>query len=180
MEFHPVQHTLLSVCSCQNLFSLILSSCFGTNIACVPICEELVSRSFKVWKLAECSEALKASVTDECTASVNRVIWSPEGSHLDAHVDNVSDLAFTHINKQLCIINCGEDKTIKIWDVASGDELYTFEAPVVCGDIQFQQVRMVLRYWKMTKVFNRYIHLRIMEFLPLGCLLELLGSDQKG
>ncbi|CAL8118185.1 unnamed protein product [Prunus armeniaca] len=52
-----------------------------------------------------------------------------------------------------------------IWDVASGDELYTFEAPVVCGDIQ---------------VFNRYIHLRIMEFLPLGCLLELLGSDQKG
>lgn len=170
---------------------------------------------------------------------------------IDAHVGNV----FTRINKQLCIINCGEDKTIKvwvvwhfpslrwirlwpaianiiviclqIWDVATGDKLYTFETPVVCGDIhvlilvmttilrglcslsyilrlmlrvertlafnicvririvydlkgkavcqQFQQVRMVLRYWKMTKVFNRYIHLRIMEFLPLGCLLELLG-----
>ncbi|CAB4268609.1 unnamed protein product [Prunus armeniaca] len=23
-----------------------------------------------------------------------------------------------------------------IWDVATGDKLYTFEAPVVCGDIQ--------------------------------------------
>ncbi|CAL8988588.1 unnamed protein product [Prunus brigantina] len=74
---------------------------------------------------------------------------------------------------------------LQIWDVGTGDKLYTFEAPVVCGDIQvlilqFQQVRMVLRYWKMPKVFDRYIHLRIMEFLPLGYLLELLGSSAYG
>lgn len=33
---------------------------------------------------------------------------------IDAHVGNVSDLAFSHPNKQLCIITCGEDKTIKV------------------------------------------------------------------
>ncbi|CAL8988587.1 unnamed protein product, partial [Prunus brigantina] len=116
----------------ENVIDLTKFSLFvqfvGTNIACVTICdvggrEELVSRSFKIWKLAECSEALKASVTNKCTASVNRVIWSPEGSYLalpipriycnyipvnggddlqnhleiDTHVGNVSDLAFTRI-----------------------------------------------------------------------------------
>ncbi|KAI5342944.1 hypothetical protein L3X38_010820 [Prunus dulcis] len=33
---------------------------------------------------------------------------------------------------------------------------------------------MVLKYWRMPKV-NWCVHLRIVEFLPLGCLLELLG-----
>lgn len=36
---------------------------------------------------------------------------------IDAHVGEVNDLAFTHLNKQLCIISCGEDKTIKVWFV---------------------------------------------------------------
>ncbi|VVA39277.1 PREDICTED: topless-related [Prunus dulcis] len=59
----------------------------GTNIACVTICdvggrEGLVSRIFKICNLAECSENLKAFVTNQCTASVNHVIWSPEGSYL--------------------------------------------------------------------------------------------------
>ena len=38
---------------------------------------------------------------------------------IEAHVGNVSDLAFSHPNKQLYIVTCGEDKTIKvcfIWD----------------------------------------------------------------
>lgn len=34
---------------------------------------------------------------------------------IDAHVGNVSDLAFSHPNKQLCVITCGEDKTIKVY-----------------------------------------------------------------
>ncbi|KAL2515560.1 putative topless-related protein 4-like [Forsythia ovata] len=32
---------------------------------------------------------------------------------IDAHGGNVSDLAFSNPNKQLCIITCGEDKAIK-------------------------------------------------------------------
>lgn len=33
---------------------------------------------------------------------------------IDAHVGGVNDLAFSHPNKQLCVITCGDDKTIKV------------------------------------------------------------------
>ena len=33
---------------------------------------------------------------------------------IDAHVGKVSDLGFSQPNRQLCIITCGEDKTIKV------------------------------------------------------------------
>ncbi|XP_061981070.1 protein TOPLESS isoform X1 [Populus nigra] len=52
---------------------------------------------------------------------------------IDAHVGGVNDLAFSTPNKQLCVITCGDDKTIKVWDAATGAKLYTFEgheAPV--------------------------------------------------
>ncbi|CAL5321590.1 unnamed protein product [Camellia sinensis] len=35
---------------------------------------------------------------------------------IDAHVSGVNDIAFAHPNKQLCIVTCGDDKTIKVWD----------------------------------------------------------------
>ncbi|BFG24685.1 hypothetical protein CerSpe_109590 [Prunus speciosa] len=143
MDFHPVQQTLLLV---------------GTNIGDITIWEvgsreRLVSRNFEIWDFDACSMALQASVAFEYTASINRVIWSPDGSHIgigysksvvhiysyhgaddlrnqleiDAHVGEVNDLAFTHLNKQLCIISCGEDKTIKVWDAITGNKLYSFE-----------------------------------------------------
>ncbi|XP_031130262.1 topless-related protein 4-like isoform X2 [Ipomoea triloba] len=149
MDFHPVQQTLLLV---------------GTNTGDIAIWdvasrERLAFRSFKVWDVAACSLTLQASLANECTASVNRVAWSPDGTllgvaysmhiihlfsyhggddlrnhlEIDAHVGNVSDLAFSHPNKQLCVITCGEDKTIKVWDAASGSKQYIFEgheAPV--------------------------------------------------
>lgn len=149
MDFHPVQLTLLLV---------------GTNIGDIALWEvsskeRLVSRNFKVWDLASCTTALQASLANEYTASVNRVMWSPDGSlcgvayskhivhlysyhggsdlknhlEIDAHIGSVSDLAFSHPNKQLALITCGEDKTIKVWDAATGSKLYTFEgheAPV--------------------------------------------------
>ncbi|KAM7259053.1 hypothetical protein ACFE04_014794 [Oxalis oulophora] len=46
---------------------------------------------------------------------------------IDAHVGGVNDLAFSHSSKQLCLITCGDDKTIKVWDVATGSKQYTFE-----------------------------------------------------
>ncbi|XP_050103715.1 topless-related protein 4-like isoform X2 [Malus sylvestris] len=157
LEFHPLQRALLLV---------------GTNIGDITIWEvgrreRLVSRNFKIWDLSVCSMALQASLANEYTASVNRVIWSPDGSHvgiayskhvvhiysyhggddlrnhleIDAHAGNVSDLAFTHLNKKLCIISCGEDKTTKVWDAVTGNKLYNFEgheAPVysVCEHIK--------------------------------------------
>ncbi|KAL0312385.1 UNVERIFIED_CONTAM: protein TOPLESS-RELATED PROTEIN 2 [Sesamum radiatum] len=52
---------------------------------------------------------------------------------VDAHTGGVNDIAFAHPNKQLCIVTCGDDKTIKVWDAVAGRRLYTFEgheAPV--------------------------------------------------
>ncbi|KAJ7951940.1 Protein TOPLESS [Quillaja saponaria] len=149
MDFHPVQQTLLLV---------------GTNMGDIGLWEvgsreRLVLRNFKVWDLSACSMTLQAALVKDPGVSVNRVIWSPDGSlfgvaysrhivqiysynngddvrqhlEIDAHVGGVNDLAFSHPNKQLCVITCGDDKTIKVWDAATGAKQYTFEgheAPV--------------------------------------------------
>ncbi|KAL8153389.1 hypothetical protein V2J09_011149 [Rumex salicifolius] len=148
MDFHPQQQSLLLV---------------GTNIGDITIWEvgsksKLVARNFKVWDIGSHSMTLQASLQNEYTASVNRVRWSPDGGligvayskhivqvysyhfgddmrnviEIDAHVGNVSDLAFAH-PKQLCIVTCGEDKSIKVWDAMTGGRLHAFEgheAPV--------------------------------------------------
>ncbi|XWS16473.1 hypothetical protein CRYUN_Cryun34aG0091000 [Craigia yunnanensis] len=149
MDFHPVQQTLL----------LVGTNIGDIAIWEVASRERLVSRNFKVWDLGACSTTLQASLASENTAAVNRVIWSPDGAllgvayskhivhiysyhgsdglrnhlEIDAHVGNVSDLAFSQPNKQLCLITCGEDKTIKVWDAVTGNKQYSFEgheAPV--------------------------------------------------
>lgn len=35
-------------------------------------------------------------------------------NQIDAHIGGVNDLAFSNPNKQLCVITCGDDKTIKV------------------------------------------------------------------
>ena len=149
MDFHPIQHTLLLVGT--NIGDITIWEVGGGA--------RLVLKNFKVWDLGSCSGTLQASLANESAASVNRVTWSPDGSicgvayskhivhifsyyggddlrnhlEIEAHIGNVSDLAFSQPNKQLCIITCGEDKTIKVWDVVTGSKQYTFdghEAPV--------------------------------------------------
>ncbi|KAK1576560.1 hypothetical protein Q3G72_014955 [Acer saccharum] len=149
MDFHPVQQTLLLV---------------GTNVGDIGLWEvgsreRLVLKNFKVWDLSACTMPLQAALVKDPGMSVNRVIWSPDGSlfgvaysrhivqihaynggddvrqhlEIDAHVGGVNDLAFSHPNKQLCVITCGDDKTIKVWDAATGAKQYIFEghdAPV--------------------------------------------------
>ncbi|TXG69424.1 hypothetical protein EZV62_004359 [Acer yangbiense] len=149
MDFHPVQQTLLLV---------------GTNVGDIGLWEvgsreRLVLKNFKVWELSACTMPLQAALVKDPGVSVNRVIWSPDGSlfgvaysrhivqiyaynggdevrqhlEIDAHVGGVNDLAFSHPNKQLCVITCGDDKTIKVWDAATGAKQYIFEghdAPV--------------------------------------------------
>ncbi|XP_022714819.1 topless-related protein 4-like isoform X2 [Durio zibethinus] len=149
MDFHPVQQTLL----------LVGTNIGDITIWEVGSRERLVSKKFKVSDLGACSRILQASLASEYTAAVNRVIWSPDGAllgvayskhivhiysyhgsddlrdhlEIEAHIGNVSDLAFSQPNKQLCVITCGEDKTIKVWDAVNGNKQYTFEgheAPV--------------------------------------------------
>ncbi|XP_022749661.1 topless-related protein 4-like isoform X2 [Durio zibethinus] len=149
MDFHPVQQILLLV---------------GTNIGDIMLWEvgsgeKIAHKTFKVWDLSRCSMPLQASLKNDYTVSVNRVMWSPDGAlfgvayskhivhiysyhgsddlcnhlEIDAHVGSVNDLAFSYPNKQLCIVTCGEDRIIKVWDAANGAKLYAFEgheAPV--------------------------------------------------
>ncbi|KAL7168434.1 hypothetical protein ACSBR2_038801 [Camellia fascicularis] len=149
MDFHPVQQILLLV---------------GTNTGEIMVWElgsreRLAARNFKVWDLATCSMPLQASMANDYTASINRVIWSPDGTlfgvayskhivhiysyhggddvrnhlEIDAHAGSVNDLAFSYPNKQLSIVTCGEDRLIKVWDAVTGNKQYTFEgheAPV--------------------------------------------------
>uniref|UniRef100_A0A1D1XVX1 Protein TOPLESS n=1 Tax=Anthurium amnicola TaxID=1678845 RepID=A0A1D1XVX1_9ARAE len=149
MDFHPIQQTILLV---------------GTNVGDIALWdvgtrERLVLRNFKVWELGKCSVPLQTALVKDPGVSVNRIIWSPDGSlfgvaysrhivqiysyhgsdeikphlEIDAHVGGVNDLAFAHPNKQLCVITCGDDKTIKVWDATNGIKQYTFEgheAPV--------------------------------------------------
>ncbi|XP_042064414.1 protein TOPLESS-like isoform X1 [Salvia splendens] len=149
MDFHPIQKTLLLV---------------GTNVGDIGLWEvgsreRIVQRNFKVWDVTACIMPLQAGLVKDPAVSVNRVIWSPDGSlfgvaysrhlvqiysyhgnddvrqqlEIDAHVGGVNDLAFSHPNKQLSVITCGDDKLIKVWDAKTGAKQYTFEgheAPV--------------------------------------------------
>ncbi|PKA49230.1 Topless-related protein 1 [Apostasia shenzhenica] len=149
MDFHPSQPTLLLVGTNVGDIAVWEVSCR----------ERLAHRNFKVWELSTCSTVLQSALVKDPAISVNRVLWSPDGnqfgvayskhivhlynyngrddvSHhleIDAHIGGVNDIAFSQPNKQLCIVTCGDDKTIKVWDANTGVVQYTYEgheAPV--------------------------------------------------
>ncbi|KAF4389811.1 hypothetical protein F8388_009944 [Cannabis sativa] len=145
MDFHPVHHTLLLV-GCNNgeitLWELGLQ-------------ERLVSKIFKIWDISSCSLPFQAAAIKDTSISVSRVAWNPEGNYvgvaftkhliqlysysgpnelrqhleIDAHAGAVNDFAFAYPNKQLCVVTCGDDKLIKVWEI-SGRKLFTFEGHV--------------------------------------------------
>ncbi|EEF35191.1 WD-repeat protein, putative [Ricinus communis] len=148
MDFHPVQQILLLV---------------GTSMGDVMVWElgsreRIALKNFKVWELGARSVGLQASLTNDYTASVNRVLWSPDGAlfgvayskhivhlysyhvgddvknyrEIEAHNGSVNDLAFSY-HDRLSVISCGEDRVIKVWDPLTGNPKFTFEgheAPV--------------------------------------------------
>uniref|UniRef100_A0A1J3IS18 Topless-related protein 3 n=2 Tax=Noccaea caerulescens TaxID=107243 RepID=A0A1J3IS18_NOCCA len=148
MEFHPLQNTLLLV------------GCASGEITLWELTfrKRLVSRPFKIWDMTNSSHQFQALMAKETPISVTRVAWSPDGnfigvaytkhlihlyafsgpndlrqhSEIGAHVGAVNDLAFANPNGQLCVVTCGDDKLVKVWDV-SGRKHFTFEghdAPV--------------------------------------------------
>ncbi|XP_009611827.1 topless-related protein 3-like isoform X1 [Nicotiana tomentosiformis] len=147
MDFHPSHHTLLLVGS--NSGEIILWE--------VGMREKLVLKAFKIWDIQACTLTFQASAAKDAPFSVTRVAWSPDGTfvgvafskhlvhlyaisgkrdlrqhlEMDAHAGGVNDLAFAY-NKQLCVVTCGDDKLIKVWDI-TGRKLFNFEgheAPV--------------------------------------------------
>lgn len=143
MDFHPVQQTVLLVGTCSG----------DVRLWNVSSGEKLLSKNFKVWDIGACSKIFQASLLNDPHVSVNRVIWSPDGSlfgvayskhivqlfsyhsegdthqllEIDAHIGGVNDLAFATPHGQLLVITCGDDKTIKVWDVATGARQFTFD-----------------------------------------------------
>ncbi|KAK1391373.1 hypothetical protein POM88_010429 [Heracleum sosnowskyi] len=117
MDFHPQQQTVLLV---------------GTNVGDISIWE-VGSRERCIWGPdgAILGVAFSKHIVQIYT-------YNPAGElrqhlEIDAHIGGVNDIAFAHPNKQLCIMTCGDDKTIKVWDAVSGRRQYIFEgheAPV--------------------------------------------------
>uniref|UniRef100_A0A8R7QPZ0 F-box domain-containing protein n=2 Tax=Triticum urartu TaxID=4572 RepID=A0A8R7QPZ0_TRIUA len=160
MDFHPC-HTLLLVGSANGEFTIWE---IGTR-------ERLVSEPFQIWNMQACSAQFQRVVAKDPSMAVSQVTWSPDGymigvaftKHLihlyvyehrnktrevveiEAHSGEVNDIAFSQPNKQLCVVTCGDDKLIRVWDM-HGQKIYSFEgheAPVysICphhiDDIQF-------------------------------------------
>ncbi|KAD3067861.1 hypothetical protein E3N88_35741 [Mikania micrantha] len=149
MNFHPIQQILLLV---------------GTNAGEFFIWdlgskERLAQKKFEVWDFGACSMPLQSTLTNDYTASVNRVTWSPDGAlfgvaysknivqmysyhggsdmrkhlEIEAHNGCVNDLAFSFPNQTLSIVTCGDDMLIKVWNAVTGDKQNQFEgheAPV--------------------------------------------------
>ncbi|XP_041014139.1 protein TOPLESS-RELATED PROTEIN 2-like [Juglans microcarpa x Juglans regia] len=149
MDFHPQQQTIL----------LVGTNVGDISVWEVGSRERLAHKPFKVWDLSGASMPLQTALLNDAAISVNRCVWGPDGLMLgvafskhivqiymynptgelrqhfeiDAHVGGVNDIAFAHPNKQLCIVTCGDDKIIKVWDAVTGRRQYTFEgheAPV--------------------------------------------------
>lgn len=148
MEFYPFHHTLLLVGSGNGEVTLWE----------IGLREKFVSKPFKIWDITACSSQLQAAIVKDSSVSVTRATWSPDGNlmgvafskhliqlyayqapsdlrqliEIDAHVGGVNDIAFSHPTKQLCVVSCGDDKLIKVWDL-NGQRLHVFEgheAPV--------------------------------------------------
>ncbi|KAK2659846.1 hypothetical protein Ddye_006379 [Dipteronia dyeriana] len=144
MDFHPILQTQLLVGTHVGEICLWEVSS-GLKLA---------SRNFQVWNVGSSSKILKAALNKDPCVSVKRVLWSPNGSlfgvayskhmvqlyiyygpsdirhhlEIDAHVGSVNDLAFTNVaSNHLSVITCGDDRTIKVWDVNTGTRLNTFE-----------------------------------------------------
>ncbi|OIV95906.1 hypothetical protein TanjilG_27010 [Lupinus angustifolius] len=151
MDFHPSFQSLLAV-GCRN---------GEVSLWEAGLRKRLISKPFKILNISACSALFQALTMKDLSISVNRVSWSPDGNfigiaftkhlihlyayqalndlqqhlealQIDAHVGGVNDLAFSHLNKQLCIVTCGDDKLVKVWDL-TGRKLFNFEgheAPV--------------------------------------------------
>ncbi|KAK1570484.1 hypothetical protein Q3G72_002623 [Acer saccharum] len=149
MDFHPQHQTIL----------LVGTNVGEISLWEVGSRERMAHKPFKVWDISIASMQLQTALLNDAAISVNRCVWGPDGvmlgvafskhivqiytynptgelkHHLeiDAHVGGVNDIAFAHPNKQLCIVTCGDDKMIKVWDAVGGRRQHTFEgheAPV--------------------------------------------------
>ncbi|XP_007031076.2 PREDICTED: probable disease resistance protein At4g27220 isoform X1 [Theobroma cacao] len=155
MDFHPSRHTLLLVGSANGEITL-----WELGMRQRLVTKPFKIWKVSTWGVTVGSIKFQVmTMFGDILLSVNRVTWSPDGSfvgvafskhlihlyaypgsndliqiiQIDAHVGGVNDLAFAHINKRLCVVTCGDDDLIKVWDPMTGQKLFNFEghdAPV--------------------------------------------------
>ncbi|KAI3874953.1 hypothetical protein MKW98_019526 [Papaver atlanticum] len=153
MDFHPIQQTLLLVGT--SVGDITLWEAGSRELLFLKNFNKFRDReACRMEELYEpCFMQLQALPAKNSRVGVKRIIWSPDGSlfgvaysrdivqiysyhgsddvrlhlELDAHVGGVNDLAFSYHGNQLCVITCGDDKTVKVWDAASGTVEYTFK-----------------------------------------------------
>ncbi|KAL1359112.1 topless-related protein 2 [Arachis hypogaea] len=142
MDFHPSLHSSLLIGTASGEISFWE---VGRN-------ERPILKPFAIWNSATCSVLFQAAYAKDSNVSVCRVSWSADGKYLgvaftkhlvhlytyqapndlkehlevDAHVGSVNDLAFSSPHKQLCMVTCGDDKLIKVWDL-TGHNLFNFQ-----------------------------------------------------
>ncbi|TXG62209.1 hypothetical protein EZV62_013572 [Acer yangbiense] len=175
MDFHPILQTLLLVGTHVGEICLWEVSS-GLKLA---------SRNFHVWNERSSSMILKAALNKDPCVSVKRVLWSPDGSlfgiayskhmvqlyvyygpsdirhrlEIDAHVGSVNDLAFTNAaSNQLFVITCGDDRTVKVWDVNTGTRLNTFEGHEAAVHSVFPHIKHSVNVRTLLDTFVPVIH----------------------
>ncbi|PSS24186.1 Topless-related protein [Actinidia chinensis var. chinensis] len=179
MDFHPVQQTLLLV---------------GTNIGDIAVWdvgsrERQVFRNFKVWDIGRCTMTLQASLVSEYTASVNRVMWSPDGTLFGVayskHIVHTMVVLIYGTTWRLMLLlvmsaillsliqtnNYASsllDKAIWVWDAVTGSKQYT------CEGGSWEE--------KMFSISNSSFQLVLMGRLRLGLMImrvqELIMTHQ--
>eukprot|EP00253_Pinus_taeda_P001046 PITA_01046 len=143
LDFHPRQQTIL----------LVGTDGGDIEIWEVGSSRKLNHRSFKYWDASYCIMEEKEVLLKESTLSVNKCIWSPSGTlvgvafsknivqiyfytvtgqlrqqlQINAHIGGVNDIVFLRLQKELCVVTCGDDMTIKVWHTETGYKKYTFE-----------------------------------------------------
>ncbi|XP_054799239.1 topless-related protein 1-like [Prosopis cineraria] len=143
MDFHPFHQMLL-------LVGTILGD---ISLWDVRSMERLFARNFQVWDIGTSSMTLKATLVKDPSISVRRILWNSKGSlfgvayskhmiqlysyhgtndirphlEIEAHAGSVNDLAFCNPTTKLCLLTCGDDKTIKLWDATTGVRVRNFE-----------------------------------------------------
>ncbi|KEH37175.1 topless-like protein [Medicago truncatula] len=188
MEFHPSIHSILAVGSENGEISLWEAR----------LRERLISKPFKIWNISNCSVEFQALNLKEPWISINRVSWSPDAcfigvafakhlihlytyqvhnglqEHLeiDAHDGGVNDLAFSFKKNQLCVVTCGDDKLIKVWNL-DGHKIFSFDghvAPVYSVlPHSKENIQVKLFYHHL---FTFYIQLRLTGKSGLGSMIR--------